>query len=247
MSSPGTARAGAAEPERKLSRHGAQRFHRLDRQAGFERALTHHRQRVLACQRENVFAVAFQAHRPDLLFPERVQLFDDDERLDLCSKIADHFFGDGMAEAQLQEAVAFKDLARVLIGHAARDDADLFIAPLDAVERRRLGVRFELEDALLDDGMAQPGVRRDDDVFLGIAIELSQRRERAALLGHVHLDGGLAMAEPRRRAEHHDRVELLRDIKSKRCPIPGFLAVGRLDARDLGKSCVLAIVLLVLR
>jgi len=82
--------------------------------------------------------------------------------------------------------------------------------------------------------------------FCGLRSELAQRRERAALFRHLHLDGGLAVAEPRRRAEI-TTVSNCSEYQKQARSILGFLAVGRLDARELAKPCVLAIVLLVLR
>jgi len=91
-----TAGAQRGRAGRDLERQGSQLAFRgrLDRQTGLSapsRTTVSVYSPVIGIH----LAIAAADPSRNLLFPERVKLFDDDERLDLRGEIADHFFGDG--------------------------------------------------------------------------------------------------------------------------------------------------------
>ena len=101
----------------------------------------------------------------DLLLDEGIQLFDDDQSLDLPGEIGDPLRGEGVAHAQAQERCCGKDLAGVLVGNAVGDDPQAPVTHLDAIQRRRLGKGRQTTDALLHDGVALARVGRHHDVL----------------------------------------------------------------------------------
>ena len=171
-------------------------------------------------------------------------LFDDVERLHGGCEFGDLLRRQRPGEAQLEiGSFVAEDFFRVVVRDAARDDADLAGAALNAVERRRLAEFLHGGDALFHNVLAFLGGGRGHHE-LGRILDVGLDRDFRALAG---LDEPLAVADARRDPEEQRRVELFGNFEGLFDEIVALLAVGRLQHRELGVHGVVAVVLLVLR
>ena len=128
--------AGAQRRRARRHRHLNVRFfgqflrRLLVEQARLQRALPHLLQRQLAAQREAILAVRhFDAGSQKLLLNEGIELLHDNQRSHLRGEIADGVQRQRIAHPQLEDGAAGENLARVLIRHAGRHDAQRLVAP----------------------------------------------------------------------------------------------------------------------
>ena len=203
-----------------------------------------------ALRRQLVYPRKFLASRTgdaegfDEVFKVGLVLLDDVERLDGGGEVADFLLRQRPCKAELEVGgLVAEDFLRVVVGNSARDDADLAGAALDAVERRRFAVFLERRDALGQYLLAALRVRGGHDVFRHVLL-VGTHLALGSLAG---LDERLAVADARRYAEEHRRVELFGNLEGFLDVVEALLAVGGLDHRNLRVRGVEAVVLLVLR
>ena len=197
----------------------------------------------LAVGGDGLLADHRQAEGADLLLDERVELLDHGDPRDLLVQPRDLAVGQRVRHAQLEEPRLGKGLARVRVGDARGDDAEVGGAGLEHVERRLLGARAQPLQALEHEPVPQARVLRHHHVLADVARVVA----RLELDRHARDDPPAAVRDPRRGAQQHRRVELLRQREGLGDEVVGLLAVGRLEHRDLGELGVVAVVLLVLR
>ena len=209
-----------------------------------EEGAAHALRRQLVNPREFLASRAGDAEGFDEVLKVGLVLLDDVERLDGCREVADFLLRQRPGEAELEVGgLVAEDFLRVVVGNAARDDADLARAALDAVERRRFAVFLERRDALGQYLLAALRVRGGHDVFRHVLLVGTH----LALYSLAGLDERLAVADARRYAEEHRRVELFGNLEGFLDVVEALLAVGGLDHRNLRVRGVEAVVLLVLR
>ena len=151
-----------------------------------------------------------------------------------------------MGHPQFEERKPGENLARVLVCHAATDDADALIPPLHPVEWTGLGVLCQRPHAGFDLGVTQPRVGWDHHVLERFALKGRQGATLSRLSGHLDLNRAFRVRKSRGGAQHNRRVELLAQLEGESGQVLRLLAIGRLEARELAKAGIVPVVLLVL-
>ena len=200
---------------------------------------------VLTQQGEEILpSIHGDAHQPDVLFQERIQLLHHVELLNLGAELSDEALGQGIGHAQLEETGCGEGVAGVLVGGAGGDDAHLGVAHLDAVERAGLGHPGHVEQALLHDHVATGGVAGQHGVLGGGLLEEGDGLHGRAVAQVHH---ALGVRDAGGSAEDHGCVVRLGQLESGLEELLGFGAIGGLQERDFGELGIVAVVLLVLR
>ena len=184
----------------------------------------------------------------DLILHERIQLLDDVQLLHLTGEVADQIHGQGIGQAQLQEGRALREnLLGVLIADGGGDDAHLAVAQLHLVQavlqRAGAAVLSQLHQTLLHDGVVQIGVGGGADVLAGVA----GIGGCGVLHAIAELHQTLAVTDTGGGAVQHGCVELLGDLAGQTHEVLALLGVAGLHHGDFGGSCIVAVVLLILR
>ena len=89
---------------------------------------------VLPLTGKDLFADHLDAHCPDLFLDHGFQLFKHVDRFHVGGKFPDDRFGQGVEQAELQHRRLGHRFLYVLVGNAARDETDLFVAVFDAID-----------------------------------------------------------------------------------------------------------------
>ena len=213
---PGRRRHDRAPAPRRLAQH--ERLERAEDELLVE----------LAVGRDGGLADHRQAQRAHLLLDERVELLDHGDTRDVVVQARDLGVGQRVRHAELEEPGLGKRLARIRVGDARGDDAEVRGARFQHVERALLRAPAQLLQALEHEPVTLPRVLRDHDVLADVP------RVVARLHGDRHARQHLpaAVRDARRRAQHDRRVELLREREGLGDEVVGLLAVGGLEHRD---------------
>ena len=183
----------------------------------------------------------------DLILHKGFQLLDDIELFHTGGKVPDQIHGQGEGQAQLQEGRPLREhLLGVLIGHGGRDDAHLAVAQLPLVQAvfQRTGAAALLQppQPLLHQRVVGVSVGGGADELADVA-PVGRRRMLPAL---PPLHQPLGVADPCGGAVQHWGIELLRQLTGQGHKVLALLRVAGLHHGDLGRPCIVAVVLLIL-
>ena len=132
---------------------------------------------------------------------------------------------------------------RVQVGRAGHDHADARAVVLDDVERRGLGIFYQIQVTLLHHHVLADGHGGHHDV-LGNALFVGLDRDLLAL---ADLYGILRVRDTGGKAQQHGGVKLLGEVKCQLGELQAFRGVRGLQHGQLGGLCIVAGILLVLR
>ena len=188
---------------------------------------------VLALNGEDLLADSLDPPGSYLFLDHRIQFLYNIELLHFGSKLFDHLPGQRIHHAKLQHRGVGQGLLYILIGDPAGDDSDLCIVHLNGIDRQGIGRLLKLQVPLLDLHMAELGVawhhnRLLDILYIRFVL-------RTFPLSQFHQP--LRMSQSCGGTEYKGPVKLLAQFKSQLHIFPGLTAVGRLQHRQLRRSC----------
>jgi len=179
-------------------REGRRRLGRLRQHPREVEPLANVGQREFAAERNDVLAMGHgDASSSDLLLDEGIELLHNDERVYFVRKLADPVERERVAHPQFQDGFMAGKLAHILVGDSGGDDADVGLAPFDAVDatvealgRRPGGERLEPR---LDLRMAAPGNLGDDHARAPSLTLIGRQGFELACFGYPRFHGGLGV------------------------------------------------------
>ena len=231
----------ASRTEDRRAVRGILRLYSIDFHA--KELFADHVRGVLAELCKDILSVTGNSPGLHLLLDDRHELLENDQSVDLRCEVADELLRERMNKSELEHRSVGHGFTDIGIRNAARDEADLRVADLHAVQLLHgTCVLGELLHLILDDHMAADRVGRKHDIFRDILLIRLIRR----LLARAEFDHALRMRESCRCADHDRFVVGLADLICELREILRFLRVRRLKDRDLGSSRYGARVLLVL-
>ena len=174
-----------------------------------------------------------------------VQLFDDNNFLNVFGERLNFFHRQGIDHAKLQNRVPVAaDLFDVLIAGRGRDQANRMVGPvLHAVDLRCLGPCLQGKRPLLHNGVPSLGAGRHHHKF-GNILFIGNRRECLPLRRLHH---ALRVRNAGAHFEKHRRVKFFGYLIRQLCERQRFRRVRRLKHRQFCRNGVMARILLVLR
>lgn len=185
------------------------------------------------------------AHEPQLVLDERVELLEDDERVHLGREVGDEAAGERIDHAEFEGACVGEDLAGVGVRDAAGDDADRRATHFHPVQGEGLGKVGKSLDPVFNHGAAGSGVGRCHVVLREIAYV--RVGDRSTQPDFADLNRRTGVTHPSGRAQQDGGVEPLGQVEGGDHEVVAVLAVGRVEAGDPGPTSQEAVVLLVLR
>ena len=192
----------------------------------------------------NVPAPAGDAQSPHVLLQKVVQFFDNQEAGDCGSEFSDQGIGIGVGHSQLEHGRLRPDLPDILVGYGRGNDPQASVPPLYPVGGRAFCYFLQSGQPLLHPLAHGPAPNRYGHEP-GRILDQSHLLLRQRSLSLLYQAAGVA--DSGGGAQNDRGLELLRYLKGQDQKVLGLLAVGGLEQGNLGKSGVIAGILLVLR
>ncbi len=179
----------------------------------------------------------------DLFFHERIQFFDDIQRIDFIGKGTDFIHGQWIGKAQFQvRCIVAKYFFTIVVRYTGCNDTDFCIVHFFKIERRLFAVFFQFLFPFFDNEASYFRNSRHG-IHLITLFDIGNRFEGNAF---TQFHEALRMIDTGRHAQHDRRTISFADFICFGNHILSFLGVGRFQHSNLGKFGIVAVILFVL-